>query len=171
MKCKNCGHSQEAGKFCRKCGEKFEREVELTTNPNENLTNPEPAQAQAQAQASAEEAKKSSVQPKTPVQNKKVAGVSLSNFMKFDTMLAPLIIQIIFWIGLIIFGAIGIIMILMGIFTIFAGGFILLILGILVLIIGPLIIRIQCELLIIFFKMHESVQDIRSHLTNQANKE
>lgn len=52
MKCKNCGHSQEAGNFCRKCGEKFEREVESSTKANENLTNPE----QERAQASAEEA-------------------------------------------------------------------------------------------------------------------
>ncbi|MGZ4392455.1 MAG: DUF4282 domain-containing protein [Gaiellaceae bacterium] len=36
--------------------------------------------------------------------------------------------------------------------------------GLLVIFIGPLVVRIYCEILILFFRMNDSVSDIRNHL-------
>lgn len=80
----------------------------------------------------------------------KQTDVSAKSFFKFDRMITPRIIEIIFIIGLV--------------FTVIAGLAVMsesFIAGILVLLIGPLMIRINCELIIVIFKIHEALQDIR----------
>ena len=73
-------------------------------------------------------------------------------FVSFDKMLTPTIIQIIFWIGVVFF-------VLMGLITMFDGGFAV-IMGLLTILIGPLFVRIYCEMLIIFFKIHDAINSL-----------
>jgi len=68
-------------------------------------------------------------------------------------MITPKIIEVIFFIGLVISVLVG-------------SGFILagddgLLVGISVMIMGPLLLRINCKLIIVIFKIHEALQDIR----------
>lgn len=74
------------------------------------------------------------------------------SFFNFDTMITPKIIQIIFYIGLAI-------SIVSGLTTMFSEESVFL--GLAILIIGPLVIRVNCELVIVIFKIHEALQDMR----------
>ncbi|GEK89684.1 MULTISPECIES: DUF4282 domain-containing protein [Alkalibacterium] len=74
------------------------------------------------------------------------------SFFNFDTMITPKIIQIIFYIGLAV-------SIVSGLTTIISGDSVFL--GLAILIIGPLVIRVNCELVIVIFKIHEALQDMR----------
>ena len=79
----------------------------------------------------------------------------MGSFFNFDKMITPTIIKVVFWIGL----AVNIIV---GLGLLIAGGnggarFF----GFLYLIFAPLLWRIYCELLILFFKMHESLVAIQ----------
>ncbi|MGM8213629.1 DUF4282 domain-containing protein [Virgibacillus sp. W0430] len=93
--------------------------------------------------------------------------MNLNNFSNFDKMLTPTIIKIVFWIGVVISVLMGLNMVLNGLNAPWGGGF-QVIMGLLTIVIGPIVVRIYSELLIILFKMHESLQDIRSTLLNQA---
>ncbi|WP_423188951.1 DUF4282 domain-containing protein [Alkalibacterium sp. f15] len=74
------------------------------------------------------------------------------SFLNFDNMITPKIIQILFYIGLAITLVIGLVMIFSG-ESIFG--------GLVVILVGPLLIRVNCELIIVIFKIHEALQDIR----------
>jgi len=73
-------------------------------------------------------------------------------FITFRKMITPVIIQVIFWLGVIVcvIGGLGSLL----------GGRALYGLGLIVL--GPILVRIECELLILLFRIHDAVQDIRA---------
>lgn len=84
----------------------------------------------------------------------------MNDFLAFRTMITPVIIQIIFWIGVAF-------CIIFGIGAIFVGSryetgsaFY----GILILLFGPVAVRIYCEILIIFFRIHETLTEIKQTL-------
>ncbi len=87
----------------------------------------------------------------------------LGDFLTFRWMITPLVIQIVFWLGVI--GCIG-----FGGRTVVesfdAGGagqkkpsVPLLAMGLVIATVGPLMVRIYCELLIIFFKIHDELKE------------
>jgi hypothetical protein len=74
----------------------------------------------------------------------------VDEFLAFRKMITPMIIQIIFWVGVVAcvitgFGAMG--------QSFFA--------GLMILLIGPLVVRIYCELLILLFRIHDTLTEIR----------
>lgn len=73
-----------------------------------------------------------------------------ASFMKFEKMITPSIIQIIFIISVVISVLTGIV------FLIGDNSF----LGLVIIVLGPLLSRINCELIIVIFKIHESLQII-----------
>jgi hypothetical protein len=75
----------------------------------------------------------------------------MNEFLSFDTMITPLIIKIVFWIG--VAGCVigGIVMMIQGSFLT----------GLLVLVLGPICVRIYCEILIVIFRIHESLVEIK----------
>lgn len=94
----------------------------------------------------------------------------MSNFQKytnFDTMITPMIIKILFWVGVVgsVIAGLGIAFSGIGLMT-YSGfeGFMTFIGGLIVIVIGLLVTRVYCELLIIFFKMHESLQRMNEKL-------
>lgn len=87
------------------------------------------------------------------------------DFLKFDKMLTPIIIQVLFWIGLVLSVLFGLGMIVAGFFS-DAGG-VGVLLGLFYLLLGPLLTRIYCEILIIIFKIHENLTDVKSLLSNR----
>ena len=78
----------------------------------------------------------------------------MQDFLSFRRMITPFIVQVLFWLGA--FAAIVV-------------GFVLLIqgeddekyVGLAVLVIGPLILRVYAEMLIVFFRINETLTDIR----------
>jgi hypothetical protein len=76
----------------------------------------------------------------------------VKDFLFFRRMLTPLIIQIIFWVGAVV-AFVG------GIVAMFTTGFLY---GLLTAILGPILVRIWTELIIVLFKINDSLSDIRA---------
>lgn len=91
----------------------------------------------------------------------------MGKFFKFEKMITPIFIQIIFWVGLIgsIIAGIGQIGFS---FIIDSGKFLYIITGFLTMFIGPIILRVYCEMLIVVFKMQDALIDIRDSLNQQV---
>ena len=76
-------------------------------------------------------------------------------------MVTPIIIQILFWLGVIIAIISGIVGIVYGVIR---SDVPTLLYGLLVLILGPLVVRIYCEILILFFRINETLTEISSKI-------
>lgn len=90
-----------------------------------------------------------------------------SDFLKFDKMITPVIIKIIFWVGLVVSVVIALGMIIAGLSSPWGGGLQVLG-GLAILVVGPLTVRVYCELLIIIFKINESLSEIKENLKKDA---
>ena len=90
----------------------------------------------------------------------------MDGFLKFRTMVTPVIIQILFWLGVaaaVLFG-----LVTMGTsFGRFGGGAGQFFGGLLIIVIGPVIVRIYCELLILLFRMNETLTEIKNSLAKK----
>ena len=89
----------------------------------------------------------------------------MEDYLSFRKMITPLIIQILFWVG--VAGSV-----IMGLVTIGSsfgryGGGMQFLIGLLIIIIGPIVTRIYCELLILFFRMYDTLNDIKASLTKK----
>jgi len=90
----------------------------------------------------------------------------MSDFLAFRRMVTPIIIQIVFWIGVAVCVISGLIAMVSGAASQFGGGAQILI-GLLLLVVGPIVVRIYCELLILLFRMNETLTDIKSSLAGR----
>ena len=86
----------------------------------------------------------------------------LSEFLAFRKMLTPIIIQIIFWIGVVVCVIGGIVGIVVGAVGDSAMNVLT---GILTFLLGSLFVRVYCELLIVFFRMNDSLKEIKSKIS------
>ncbi len=84
-----------------------------------------------------------------------------SDFLSFRKMITPIIIQILFWLGVIIAIIFGIVSIVYGVIR---SDVQTLLYGLLVLILGPLVVRIYCEILILFFRINETLTEISNKI-------
>lgn len=87
---------------------------------------------------------------------------NIMDFLSFRKMITPIIIQIIFWIGVAICVIAGFGTIIAGIGD--YGGGLAVLGGLATIIFGPIVVRIYCELLILFFRMNETLTDISNKL-------
>ena len=94
-----------------------------------------------------------------------MGGKEVEKFIKFDKMITPTIIKIVFWIGvaLSLIGAIASIVQGMS----YYGHPSQILLGLVMIVLGPLLVRIYCELLIIMFKMYETLIEVKTLLSNK----
>jgi len=83
----------------------------------------------------------------------------IKEFLSFDKMITPSIIKFIWWVSSIICVITGFILILQGTSSYYGGS--LVFFGLITILVGPFISRIYCELLIVFFKINEGVQEIK----------
>lgn len=86
----------------------------------------------------------------------------IGDFLSFRRMITPLIIQVLFWIGVVVSVIAGLIMIVAGAVDDYGGGEQVLI-GLTVFVLGPIVVRIWCELLILFFRMNETLTEIKNN--------
>lgn len=96
--------------------------------------------------------------------------MNFKSFLSFERMITPVIIKILFWIGLVASAISGIVFffstliggIATGEFLPIIGGFLLgLIGGIVIIVLGALAARIYAELLILAFRINETLTDIK----------
>ena len=85
----------------------------------------------------------------------------MRDFCAFRTMVTPVIIQILFWIGVILCLIIGAIMVIYGAEQSQGGESHYLWKGVLLFVLGPLGVRVYCEILIIFFRINETLTEIK----------
>jgi ABC-type uncharacterized transport system permease subunit len=85
----------------------------------------------------------------------------MSDFWAFRTMVTPVIIQVLFWVGVIVCVVAGLVMIVMGIKL---SGDQMVLKGVLLAILGPLGVRVYCEILIVFFRINETLTEIKHAL-------
>ena len=83
----------------------------------------------------------------------------MKDFLAFRTMLTPLIIQAIFWLGVVVCVIAGLMLILAGLGRSGSGPDVLK--GMLLVILGPIWVRIFCETLIVFFRINETLTEIK----------
>ncbi len=86
--------------------------------------------------------------------------MDLRELLTFKKMITPVIIQTLFWIGTGIAVVAGLIGIGSGLSSSYGGGSQVLA-GLLILVLGPIFARIYCELLILLFRMYETLGQIR----------
>jgi len=90
----------------------------------------------------------------------------VDDFIKFRKMITPAIIQVLFWVG-------AIVSVLAGLFTMassfgrYGGGAVAFLVGFFIIILGPVVVRIYCELLILFFRMNETLTEIKNGLAKK----
>ncbi len=90
----------------------------------------------------------------------------MEDYLTFRKMITPIIIQILFWIG-----AVG--AVLWSLFLIFSGatasygGGGLVLIGLVALFLGPILVRIYCELLILLFRVHDTLNEIKDSLAKK----
>ncbi len=94
------------------------------------------------------------------------------SFVSFERMITPVIIKVLFWIGMILSIIGGIIIFFSAAIAGISDGDVLLIIGGLIggplsAILGILMVRIYCELLILFFRINETLTDIKKLLANK----
>ena len=80
---------------------------------------------------------------------------NMGDYLTFRKMITPIIIQIVFWIG-------AVVIFIMGIVTIANGGSEYIISGLVIMFFGPILWRVYCELLILMFRINETVTDIKN---------
>jgi hypothetical protein len=87
----------------------------------------------------------------------------VEDFLKFKRMITPVIIQIIFWIGVVLCVIGGIIEMIVGIAGHEGGGGLVFV-GFLTLLLGPVVVRIYCEILIVLFSINDTLTDIKNKM-------
>jgi hypothetical protein len=92
----------------------------------------------------------------------------MEDFLKFKKMLTPIIIQIIFWIGVVGSIIFGLITMVQGAASSFGGGA-MVFSGLIMIFFGPILTRIYCELLIVIFSINDSLTEIKNQLKNSSN--
>lgn len=85
---------------------------------------------------------------------------SPKDWVSFDKMIAPVIIKILFWVGCIAFVIFGIVTIISS-FGKFGSAWNFLG-GLLIIVLGPVMVRVWCEILIVIFKIHDSLVEIKN---------
>jgi hypothetical protein len=86
---------------------------------------------------------------------------SFNDWLFLKKMITPMVIQIIYWLGILV-------VIIFGLFTIiksfgaFGGGAFGLLSGILMLILGPIMVRVYCEILVVLFNIYEELKKLNA---------
>jgi hypothetical protein len=86
---------------------------------------------------------------------------SIGDFLAFRKMIAPVVIHIGFWIGAVLASLAGIFLMIDSLQRNNGGGVLL---GFAVMLLGPIVVRVICEVLIVSFRMNETLTEIRNEL-------
>jgi hypothetical protein len=89
----------------------------------------------------------------------------MGDFLAFRKMITPIVVQILFWLGVI--GCVGVALTILGGSSSLAAASPVdpKLVALVVLVAGPLLIRFYCELLIVLFRMYDSLRVIEQNST------
>ena len=90
----------------------------------------------------------------------------VDDFIKFRTMITPAIIQVLFWVGAVMSVLAGLVTMATS-FGRYGGGAVTFLGGLFMIVLGPVVVRIYCELLILFFRMNETLTEIKNGLAKK----
>ncbi len=100
----------------------------------------------------------------------------MKDYLTFRKMILPILIQIIFWLGVIGCVVFGVITMIGGLIAMAEGssgalmaGFLTVLSGLATILLGPLVVRIYAELLIIFFRINDTLTDIKNLLREKRS--
>ncbi len=93
----------------------------------------------------------------------------MRDFLAFRTMVTPIIIQVIFWFGVMVCAIAGIVYIGVGAHQF--NGSVNIVKGLVIMFLGPLTVRIYCEILIIFFRINETLTEVKHAVEAHRPKE
>jgi len=88
------------------------------------------------------------------------------DFIKFRKMITPAIIQVLFWVGAVVSVLAGLVTMATS-FGRYGGGAVTFLGGLFMIVLGPVVVRIYCELLILFFRMNETLTEIKNGLAKK----
>ena len=94
----------------------------------------------------------------------------MGDILAFRRMITPISIKIVFWIGIIGILVLGIVAIVDGVRNESDVGEVIIV-GILIWIIGPIIWRVFCEILILTFRIIETLADLRNIITEKRRED
>jgi hypothetical protein len=83
----------------------------------------------------------------------------INKILSFDIMITPIIVKVLFWIGVVVNVLVGLTLLVKGMGSTYGGGM-LVIMGLSAIVLGPILTRIVCELLIVTFEIHKNLVDI-----------
>jgi len=105
------------------------------------------------------------------LQNLKKYSFKPADFLKLDNFLAPTLILIFYWITMVVVVLWSLFQIGVGLITLldsFLTGLGLLVLGLFSLVLSPLFVRLMFEQMIVLFKIHDHLRDLRDHSVKPA---
>ena len=82
---------------------------------------------------------------------------NVKDYLSFKRMITPKLVNVFFWVGTIISVVIGLGLFIISLVNINSEGILI---GFLTMLLGPLVIRIYCELMVVFFRINETLTDI-----------
>ncbi len=82
---------------------------------------------------------------------------NVRDYLSFKRMITPKLVNVFFWVGTIISVVIGLGLFIISLVNINSEGILI---GFLTMLLGPLVIRIYCELMVVFFRINETLTDI-----------
>lgn len=82
---------------------------------------------------------------------------NVKDYLSFKRMITPKLVNVFFWVGTIISVVIGLGLFIVSLVSIHSQGILI---GFLTMLLGPLVIRIYCELMVVFFRINETLTDI-----------
>ena len=86
---------------------------------------------------------------------------SFSDWLYLKKMITPIVIQIIYWLGIVVAVIFGLIAIVKA-FGPFGGGAIGLVTGVLMIVLGPILVRVYCEILVVMFNIYEELKKLNA---------
>jgi hypothetical protein len=92
------------------------------------------------------------------------------DFLAFRKMITPTIIQILFWLGVAAGILGGLATVIVGVLALgqsLAWALVQILLGLAIMVVGPVLVRIYCEILMLFFRMNETLTEIKQGLEGQ----
>ncbi len=85
----------------------------------------------------------------------------LKKMLSFDEMLTPVVVKILYILGLVLLGIMGLVMIIAGLSTPYGFGGRMVFMGMFTLLVAPVILRVYVELVLVIFGIHDRLGDIR----------
>ena len=89
-------------------------------------------------------------------------------FLTFRKFIAPVVIQIVFWLGVVGSIILGVLMIVTGGGPYGGGRGQAVLVGILTIVIGPIVVRLYCEIIILWFRIYDTLNAIRYNTQPQS---